>query len=117
MLRTLSLLGLLLALSSCILLVEDEPGPITVTDPQPIIITPPRPDTYTYSCNGGRLVVNYVDNNTVRVFYDNAFQTLALTRTSPVRTYAGGPYVWELDRSGLGSFRVGGTLVRTSCRF
>ncbi|MCS7069703.1 MAG: hypothetical protein NZN28_13895 [Meiothermus sp.] len=116
MLRIVTLFGLLLGLSSCILLVEDEPRQITVTDPQPVPVGPPRPDTYTYSCNGGRLVVNYVDNNTVRVFYDNAFQTLTLTRTSPLRTYAGGPYVWELDRNGLGTFRVGGTLVRSTCR-
>lgn len=114
--RTLILSSLLLALSSCILLVDDEPRQITVTDPQPVPIPSPRPDTYTYSCNGGRLVVSYVDNNTVRVFYDNAFQTLTLTRVTPLRTYVGGSFVWELDRNGLGTFRVGGTLVRSNCR-
>lgn len=121
MLRALLLLLLALALSSCILLVEDEPQrpvqpvqPVTpVTPVQPSIVTP-APGSYTYRCSGGTLVVNYLDSNSLRLFYDGAFQNLSLVRRSPSLLFSGGAYTWEWTGS-RGTLSVGGRVVLSNC--
>ncbi len=115
---TLALLAALL--SSCILLVDDTPpapkGPTVVPVPNTqTVVAVPAPGSYTYTCTGGRLVVKYVDNNSVQVFYDNAFQNLNLSSNSSSRVYSGGGFVWTLDSSGRGSFSTGGQQVRSGC--
>ncbi|MER3555274.1 MAG: hypothetical protein C4331_13265 [Meiothermus sp.] len=104
---------LALGLSSCLLITPDDTTPSTST----VVIEPPAPSTYTYTCGGGRLVVKYLDSNTVQVFYNDAFQTLGLSRTSPDRVYSNGTYTWQLNRGGRGSLFVGGQQVRSGCVF
>lgn len=78
--------------------------------PQPVPVPVPNPTgTITYVCTGGRLVVNYVNNNLVRVFYDDAFQDLGLVSNG---TYSNGTYTWQLP----GTFSVRGQVVRSNCR-
>jgi len=121
MLRPLLLLLLAFALSSCILLVEDEPQrpvqpvqPVTpVTPVQPSIVTP-SPGSYTYRCSGGTLVVNYLDSSNLRLFYDGAFQNLGLVRRSPTLLFSGGAYTWEWTGS-RGTLAVGGRVVLSNC--
>lgn len=121
MFRPLLLLLLAMGLSSCILLVEDEPQrpvqpvqPVTpVTPVQPSIVTP-NPGSYTYRCSGGTLVVNYLDSNNLRVFYDGAFQNLGLVRRSPTLLFSGGAYTWEWTGS-RGTLSVGGRVVLSNC--
>lgn len=113
MYRLILLVLLLLGLSSCRLLILDETPPSSSA----VVIEPPFPNTYTYTCNGGRLVVKYLDSNTVQVFYNDAFQTLGLSRTSPERVYSNGIYTWQLSRGGRGSLFVSGQQVRSGCVF
>ncbi len=117
MLRPLLLLLLALGLSSCILLVEDEPQrlqPVTpVTPVQPSIVTP-GPGSFTYRCSGGTLVVNYLDSNNLRLFYDGAFQNLSLVRRTPTLLFSGGAYTWEWTGS-RGTLSVGGRVVLSNC--
>lgn len=99
-------------LSSCVYLVED-----TTLGTRPIPVTVPAPSlgSYTYTCNEGRLVVNYVTSDSARVFYNDTFQVLSLRDTSPERVYSDGTYTWSLNRSGQGTFRAGSQLIRTGC--
>ena len=112
MFRSLLLLVLALGLSSCILLVEEEPQR-PVQPVQPSIVTP-GPGTFTYRCSGGTLVVNYLDSNNLRVFYDGAFQNLSLVRRSPTLLFSGGPYTWEWTGR-RGTLSVGGRVVLSNC--
>ena len=110
-------------LSSCILLVDDTPtvrNPAVVPTPSgsnvQTVVAAPANGNYTYTCTGGRLVVNYIDNESVRVFYDNAFQNLRLSSSSATsRVYSGGGYVWELNSNQQGSLRVNNQQVRSGC--
>ncbi|WP_027877330.1 hypothetical protein [Meiothermus cerbereus] len=118
--RSLLLLWLALALSSCILLVEDEPPrpqpvqPVTpVTPVQPSIVTP-GPGSFTYRCSGGTLVVRYLDSNSLQLFYDGAFQNLSLVRRSPTLLFSGGAYTWEWTGS-RGTLSVRGQVVLSNC--
>lgn len=78
--------------------------------PQPVPVPVPSPSgAITYTCSGGRLVVNYVNNSLVRVFYDDAFQELPLVSGG---TYSDGTYTWQLP----GTFSVRGQVVRSNCR-
>lgn len=121
MLRALLLLLLALALSACVLIfeVDDRPHlqpvqPVTpVTPVQPGILTP-GPGTFTYRCSGGTLVVNYLDSNSLRLFYDGAFQRLELVRRSPTLLFSGGAYTWEWTGS-RGTFWVRGRVVLSNC--
>lgn len=122
MLRALLLLLLAFALSSCILLVEEDPSerpvqPVRpVTPVQPSVVTP-GPGTFTYRCSGGTLVVNYLDSNNLRLFYDGAFQNLALVRRSPTLLFsggAGGAYTWEWTGN-RGTLTVRGQVVLINC--
>jgi membrane-bound inhibitor of C-type lysozyme len=124
MFRPLLLLLLAFALSSCILLVEEEPQrpvqpvqPVTPATPvQPGVVTP-GPGSFTYRCSGGTLVVNYLDSNNLRLFYDGAFQNLSLVRRSPTLLFsggAGGAYTWEWTGS-RGTLTVRGQVVLSNC--
>lgn len=119
MLRPFLLLLLALALSSCILLVEEDESqrPVQPVRPvQPSIVTP-NAGSYTYRCSGGTLVVNYLDSNHLRLFYDGAFQNLALVRRSPTLLFsggAGGAYTWEWTGS-RGTLTVRGQVVLSNC--
>lgn len=103
-------------LSSCVYLVEDttpDSRPIPVPNSQ--MVPAPSAGNYTYACNEGRLVVNYLSSDSVRVFYNDAFQALSLRSISPERVYSNGTYTWSLNRSGQGTLRVGSQFVRTGC--
>lgn len=119
MLRPFLLVLLALALSSCILLVEEDPSerpvqPVRpVTPVQPSVATP-GPGTFTYRCSGGTLVVNYLDSNNLRLFYDGAFQNLALVRRSPTLLFSGGAYTWEWTGR-QGTLTVRGQVVLSDC--
>jgi len=121
MFRPLVLLLLAFALSSCILLVEEESQrpvqpvqPVTpVTQVQPGIVTP-GPGSFTYRCSGGTLVVNYLDSNNLRLFYDGAFQSLSVVRRSPTLLFSGGAYTWEWTGS-RGTLFVRGQVVLSNC--
>ena len=112
--RFLVLSVLAFLLSACIYLVSEDGG-VTVGPPQ--TVQAPSSGNYTYTCSGGRLVVNYVDSNTVRVFYNDAFQTLNLSRTAPERVYSNGVYTWQLNRNGVGAFFVQAQQERSGCSF
>lgn len=119
MLRPLLLLLLAFPLSSCILLVEEDPsqGPVQPVRPvtlvQPSVVTP-GPGTFTYRCSGGTLVVKYLDSNNLRLFYDGAFQNLTLVRRSPTLLFSGGAYTWEWTGS-RGTLTVRGQVVLSNC--
>ncbi|MDT7920675.1 MAG: hypothetical protein RQ868_08800 [Meiothermus sp.] len=121
MFRPLLLLLLAFALSSCILLVEEEPQrpvqpvqPVTPATPvQPGVVTP-GPGSFTYRCSGGTLVVNYLDSNNLRLFYDGAFQNLSVVRRSPTLLFSGGAYTWEWTGS-RGTLFVRGQVVLSNC--
>ncbi|WP_276957856.1 hypothetical protein [Allomeiothermus silvanus] len=114
--RRFAALLLSLLLSSCVYLVEDtKPDTRPIPVPNPQTVPAPSLGNYTYTCTEGRLVVSYVTNDSVRVFYNDAFQVLSLRDTSPERVYSNGTYTWSLNRSGQGTLRVGSQLVRTGC--
>jgi membrane-bound inhibitor of C-type lysozyme len=118
MFRPLLLLLLAFSLPSCILLIEEEPPrpvqPVTpVTPVQPGIVTP-GPGSFTYRCSGGTLVVNYLDSNNLRLFYDGAFQSLSVVRRSPTLLFSGGAYTWEWTGS-RGTLFVRGQVVLSNC--
>jgi len=69
--------------------------------------------SYTYTCSGGTLVVNYISNNQVRLFYDGGFQTLGLVGAGPA--YSNGAYTWQL-RGSVGTLIVQGQVVLNNCR-
>ncbi|MER3489381.1 MAG: PEGA domain-containing protein [Meiothermus sp.] len=83
----------------------------------PIVVPAPNVPTgrITYTCQGGRLVVNYVNPNLVQVFYDNDFQDLRLTQGGGTLVYSNGTYTWQLQ-GGIGAFFVRGGQVRSDCR-
>ncbi len=112
MFRLLLLAMLSLSLSSCILLTDDtsnQGGPPVVSGP---VI--PANGSYTYRCNGGTLVVNYLSSSVVRVFYDGAFRDLSLSSSGSSYVYSGGPYTWNARGRG-GSLAVGGNIVLSNC--
>ncbi len=115
MLRPLLLLLLAFGLSSCILLIEEEPPqPVRPVPPAQSSIATPGPGTFTYRCSGGTLVVNYLDSNNLRLFYDGAFQNLSVVRRSPTLLFSGGAYTWEWTGS-RGTLSVGGRVVLSNC--
>lgn len=119
MLRPFLLVLLAFALSSCIVLVAEDPSerPVQLVRPvtpvQPSVATP-GPGTFTYRCSGGTLVVNYLDSNNLRLFYDGAFRNLALVRRSPALLFSGGAYTWEWTGS-RGALTVWGQVVLSDC--
>ncbi|MER3556291.1 MAG: PEGA domain-containing protein [Meiothermus sp.] len=89
-----------------------------IPQPQPVPVPPPAvtpSGRITYVCNGGRLVVDWANPNLVRVFYDDAFQSLPLSGGGNNLVYSNGNYTWQYA-NGLGSFAAGGGTVRTNCR-
>jgi membrane-bound inhibitor of C-type lysozyme len=99
--RLLVFMGLASLLSSCVLLVEDEPTALSAP--------PPSQGQFIYTCQGGRLAVTYAGSQ-VTVFYDGANRTLTLRDTTPRYRYSDGVYTWEASgRSG--SIFVSGRLA------
>lgn len=85
--------------------------------PQPVQpVQPVRPPSgsFTYTCQGGTLVVNYISSNQVRLFYDGAFQTLPLVRSGAELVYSNNIYTWEIGQ--LGRLTVQGQVVLSNCR-
>lgn len=109
MIRSLLLLTLAATLSSC-LVVTERRGQVSPSDTTVVV---PAAGNYTYTCNGGTLVVNYLSNTQARVFYDGAFQLL--TRSGNTGTFTNNIYTWEL-RGSSGSLSVRGQTVLSSCR-
>jgi hypothetical protein len=86
--------------------------------PQPVPVPPPAvtpSGRITYVCSGGRLVVDWANANLVRVFYDDAFQSLPLSGGGNNLVYSNGNYTWQYS-NGIGSFAVAGATVRSGCR-
>jgi len=79
-------------------------------------VPPVRPPSgsFTYTCQGGTLVVNYISSNQVRLFYDGAFQTLPLVRSGAELVYSNNTYTWEIGQTGR--LIVRGQVVLSNCR-
>lgn len=104
------------------------PPPVRPVPPPPVRPVPPVPPpvhpvppvrpvptgTITYTCEGGTLVANYISPSQVRVFYDGAFHTLPLIRTSPELVFSNNIYTWE--RGLFGRLIVRGQVVLFNCR-
>ncbi len=81
---------------------------------QPVVPVRPPSGSFTYTCQGGTLVVNYISSNQVRIFYDGAFHTLPLVQAGPPLVYSNNTYTWELGQ--LGRLLVRGQVVLSGCR-
>jgi membrane-bound inhibitor of C-type lysozyme len=73
----------------------------------------PPSGSFTYTCQGGTLVVNYISSNQVRLFYDGAFQTLPLVRSGAELVYSNNIYTWEIGQ--VGRLIVRGQVVLSNC--
>lgn len=116
MFRFFAFAPLLVLLSACLVLTDDTSNPtspVTPVKPAPSVVVP-GDGSYTYSCTGGTLVVNYLSGNAVRVFYDGAFRDLRLVSTGGSYVYSNGPYTWNARGRG-GSLAVGGNIVLNNC--
>ncbi|GIW29941.1 MAG: hypothetical protein KatS3mg071_0115 [Meiothermus sp.] len=91
---------------------------ISIAPPPPPVqpVQPVRPPSgsFTYTCQGGTLVVNYISSNQVRLFYDGAFQTLPLVRSGAELVYSNNVYTWEIGQ--VGRLIVRGQVVLSNCR-
>jgi|GEM_PF-1239956 hypothetical protein len=81
---------------------------------QPVPPVRPPSGSFTYTCQGGTLVVNYISSNQVRLFYDGAFQTLPLVRSGAELVYSNNTYTWEIGQTGR--LIVRGQVVLSNCR-
>ena len=106
-------LGLLFA--ACIPYVQ--PGASTVP-PRPIDVQPasPLPGTYTYQCDDGRLMVEYLPDNTVRVFYEGRYIEMEKIPSASGDIYSNGDFRWYSHRGDQGYLTQRGQVEMSGCR-
>lgn len=116
MIRTAFLSMLSLLFSACVYYVQPDEAATTTAPREPTLIQPAAPPVgnYTYQCQGGRLVVEYLSNRTARVFYGGRYITLTTIPSASGVIYAGGQYRWY-SQGRQGYLTQNGRVVMSDC--